>query len=76
VVVTIDHDGLSEFGLPISPKISRIRTDLSWKDVMYDYSQRNTKSMRSGNHKMRRNGGEGDIARNLIYLNSAISITE
>eukprot|EP00026_Physarum_polycephalum_P002929 Phypoly_transcript_02938.p1 GENE.Phypoly_transcript_02938~~Phypoly_transcript_02938.p1 ORF type:complete len:814 (+),score=92.26 Phypoly_transcript_02938:147-2588(+) len=42
-VVTIEHDGFSEFGVPLRPRISRIRTDLSWKDVIHDAEQRFTK---------------------------------
>ena len=41
-VVTIDYDTYSlKEGVPVNPKITRIRHDLAWEDVVDDYRLRN-----------------------------------
>ena len=41
-VVSFSYQSFSRKAVPVDPKIVRIRTDLSWKDVVYNYSQETT----------------------------------
>ena len=45
-VVTIDYDTYSlKEGVPVNPKITRIRHDLGWEDVVDDYHLRDVPSL-------------------------------
>ena len=36
-IVTYTYDHLTKAGIPVNPRITRIRTDLFWEDVLRDY---------------------------------------
>lgn len=38
-IVTLAYDNYSSKDIPVDPKISRIRPDLDWDDVLFDYAQ-------------------------------------
>jgi hypothetical protein len=38
-IVTFEHDAFSRRDVPINPKIVRIRKDMNWENVVYDYRQ-------------------------------------
>ena len=39
----ITYEKVSNLGTPVEPKVVRIRTDLSWEDVVVNYSLENPK---------------------------------
>jgi hypothetical protein len=40
-VVTIEYDHFSKTDVPVDPKLTRIREDLEWKDVLRDFVNEN-----------------------------------
>lgn len=43
-IVTFDHENYARGEIPTNPKISRIRKDLVWNDVLRDYADRKKSS--------------------------------
>ena len=42
-VATFVYDNYSQWSIPVNPTILRLREDITWKDILFDY-QRNSSS--------------------------------
>jgi hypothetical protein len=41
-IVTYDYDHQTKSGIPVNPRVTRLRTDLFWEDVLRDYTSSST----------------------------------
>ena len=47
-IVTLEYESHARREIPVGPKIVRIRTDVSWEDLLQDYA-RDLAQRKSGN---------------------------
>jgi hypothetical protein len=60
-IATFTYENFSRFAIPINPKIYRIRDDVTWQQVIYNFHQNTQLSFQGTiSCKNKRRGGEGE----------------